>query len=457
MADCCMFGQQCACAHHDCKLTATQRAGGLFVQWSEPKLSFAASLGVDGLTESKAEELYARARSALGVTIPPPELQETYVQDWLAAARRAGVATPLGERAGDRNSESVNQVYADLKGRRRDSCTAYLLPLIAHGGRCAKNVKLIQNARARRVRLARKRAVGVEYVDAESGHKRFVRAKREVVSCAGPYGTPQLLQLSGIGPTELLRKYGIHVHKDLPVGKAAQARAIGIAASVYAGRPNAPENNETLVRAPETLAQFKAGKGGLLAVAPAATDGVYAGSGGGAGRGALTVTTWVVNSVLSAIPKDTPIFVVSCANNPESRATVQINGTDPETPPAVATNMLGTDDDAAEMVACLRYLNSIVQEMPPDFDFTQIAPEGGAPIDAAFVRATTGNAFHFTGAASVGTVLDAKLRVKGYENLRVIDAAAVPRIPDGAGPSSTVFVFAERGAELIIAAHKKSM
>lgn len=114
----------------------------------------------------------------------------------------------------------------------------------------------------------------------------------------------------------------------------------------------------------------------------------------------------------------------------------------------VQTNMLGTPSEAARAVQCVQRMADMAAKLPESFALQQIAPPAGA-INETMVRATTMNSFHFVGACSVGSVLDGELKVKGFDNLRVVDASAIPAIPRNAGPASSVFMLAEHVAERI--------
>ena len=163
------------------------------------------------------------------VRVPPPEQRQTFVDEYLAAAAAAGLPTvedPIS-RTNVSDGMWVNAMPIDEGGRRVDSCTAYIMPLMRAGGACASNLRLIQSATVSRVVIEGGRAVGVQYIktDAPEGQRdREIAAKKEVISAAGPYGSPRLLQLSGIGPPPVLNELGVKVILDLPVGQATLVR-----------------------------------------------------------------------------------------------------------------------------------------------------------------------------------------------------------------------------------------
>lgn len=197
-----------------------------------------------GLTSKKAAQLYSRTEAKLQVRVPPPEQQQTYVDDFLTAAAAVGfptVADPVS-RTGSSDGYWVNAMPIDDGGRRQDSCTAYVTPVLGPGNACANNLRIVQSATASKILIEGGRAVGVEYLktDRPAGkQKRVMRATKEVISSAGPYGSPRLLQLSGIGPKFVLDSLGIKQLVDLPVGRETLVRRrpcrVRVPASAAAG------------------------------------------------------------------------------------------------------------------------------------------------------------------------------------------------------------------------------
>ena len=181
------------------------------------------------MNSRKAGALYNRAQAKLQVRVPPPEQQQTYVDEYLAAA--AAVGFPTAEDPLSRTNASdgmwVNTIPVDDGGRRQDSCTAYIMPLMRAGGACAANLRLIQSATVSKVVIEGGRAVRVQYIktDAPEGEQdREITAAKEVISAAGPFGSPRMLQLSGIGPRAVLNRLGVDVIMDLPVGEDTLVR-----------------------------------------------------------------------------------------------------------------------------------------------------------------------------------------------------------------------------------------
>lgn len=179
-----------------------------------------------GLDSQKAARLYRRAERRLQVAQPPPERQQTYVQAYLTAGEAAGIPTddePLSRSEPPEDGLWVNALAVGGRGRRQDACAAYLMPLLREGRECAGRVEIVQSATVSQVVLKGGRAVGVRYLDAER-EEHSVTAAVEVVLSAGPFGSPKVLQLSGVGPPAVLDDLGIDVVVDLPVGQNTLVR-----------------------------------------------------------------------------------------------------------------------------------------------------------------------------------------------------------------------------------------
>jgi len=176
-----------------------------------------------GLTAEVAGGLYSRAEQQLGVAVPPEELQATYHPLYVAAAAAAGLPEdpdPLS-RTELSNGYWYDPVAITPAGFKVNAAAGYLLP--AMDGPCSHKLQLIQSATVTRIVVEGGRAVGVEYaVDGDLDDTRMIVADREVISSAGPFMSPKLLQLSGIGPAEVLEPLKLDVKVDLPVGQAAQ-------------------------------------------------------------------------------------------------------------------------------------------------------------------------------------------------------------------------------------------
>eukprot|EP00892_Ulva_mutabilis_P001549 jgi/Ulvmu1/11395/UM075_0057.1 len=420
-------------------------AGG---QWTKPPLATFDSRewAFDGLSSSKAAELFARAETQLRVAVPPAALMQTHAQSYLDAAAAAGFSigpdpAPNSATAPRGDAMWHNAVTADGAGRRLDAYTAYAAPAAA--GPCAQNLRVVQPAAAARIVISGGRAVAVEYlrtdVQDEQQRARRVDARVGVLLCAGPYGSPQLLQLSGVGPGGLLRMHGIDVLRDLPVGLNSISRPRVSLVDAYT-TTFAPENDGALVNAPEARARFLSGGGGVLGVPVAATSGVLP---------AQHAYTFASNTAPGPM-RGMPLITSTCAVNPTARGGVAIASADPVLPPFVHTNLLGSAADAARALACLRRLQAVTAQLQPALGLMSVVPGEGAVVQEGIVRETTDFLHHTVGGCELGAVVGGDFGVLGVEGLRAVDASVLPDMPPFAGPLATVYMIAELAAERVL-------
>ncbi|KAI0557091.1 Glucose-methanol-choline oxidoreductase [Gracilaria domingensis] len=229
---------------------------------------------VRGLTEFNVAKYILRALNQLGAASQQGEFRQIYVDNLLNAANRAGFAAdrgPLDRRVA--NTIFENRVAVNASGVRQDSCTAYLTPV--ENSVCANNFRLVQGITVTRVLFKPRRwysrkldAYGAEYVfsnDTEAKNRMSIRARRRIILAAGPFGSPKLLQLSGIGPRSVLNQANVTLLKRLGVGTQAQARALlGTLASYDDQLPLEPIANDAVALSAESIARWRSGNGGLL-------------------------------------------------------------------------------------------------------------------------------------------------------------------------------------------------
>lgn len=294
------------------------------------------------------------------------------------------------------------------------------------------------------------------------GESRPVHAGREVILSAGAINSPQIMQLSGIGPGALLRRHGIEVRHDLPgLGENLQDH-LQIRA-VY---------KVTGARTLNTLANSLFGKGrigleyllrrsGPMSMAPSQL-GAFARS--GPDQVWPNLQFHVQPLSLEAFGEDLhrfPAITVSVCNlNPTSRGHVRIRSDRPDDAPLIAPNYLSTDADRQIAAQSLRQVRRVVDQPA----FAKYRPEEWKPgrqfqSDADLARlagdiATT--IFHPVGTARMGraddpqAVVDSRLRVRGIAGLRVVDASVMPKITSG-NTNAPVLMIAEKAARFILA------
>jgi choline dehydrogenase len=337
---------------------------------------------------------------------------------------------------------------------RTSSASAFLRPI---AGR--PNLTIITHAQVSRVVFNGRVATGVEWIS--KGQVHSAMADREIILSGGALQSPQILQLSGIGPAELLRKLGIPVIADSPeVGANLQDHYQ--ARLIVRLKEQISLNDQ--IRNPVALA--KMGLQWLLAGSGPLTVG--AGQVGGA-----ACTEYAVGGrpdvqfnvmPLSVDKPGEPLhsysgFTASVWQcHGKSRGQLAISSIDPFEQPRIVPNYFAEEIDRKTIVAGLKILREIYRQKAfrPLWD-VEMVPGEAARDDAGlwdFARNTGGTVFHCVGTCRMGrdaqAVLDPQLRVRGVERLRVIDASVMPQITS-ANTNATSLMIGERGAALVMA------
>jgi len=378
-------------------------------------------------------------------------------QTFLQAAREYGL--PYNPDFNGATQEGVGLYQITTKnGFRMSAAKAYLHPALKR-----KNCKLQTHAGVTRIVFDGMKATGVEYL--RNGKIQHVTAHKGVILSAGAINTPQLLQLSGIGPGELLKKHGIEVIRSIDaVGKNMQDH-LGYS-HVY--KSNVPTLNNRL--SPwwgKLLAgmQYILFREGPLSLSVNQAGGFFKSSEQRKRPNlqlyfsAITYTTSPPGQRPLMQPDPWPGFVSSiCQCRPTSRGYLEIRSPDPLDSPRIVPNYLSTEEDIQEMLEgaiCLRgmaqteALKKIVrEETEPGIDIQSQA----ALIEDIKNRSET--VFHPTGTCMMGsdpahTVVDPQLSVHGIDNLRIVDASVFPTVPSGNTNGPTIMV-AEKAADMIL-------
>ncbi|MBI3525312.1 MAG: choline dehydrogenase [Betaproteobacteria bacterium] len=355
----------------------------------------------------------------------------------------------------------------DFNGARQDGAGYFQLNTL-HGWRCSSAVAFLDPARrrsnltiatgalARRITFDGQRAAGVEYF--QGGQVKTALARAEVVVSAGSVNSPQLLQLSGIGPGTLLQKMGIPVVKELlGVGENLQDH--------YQVR-NVFQCNRPITLNDDLKSlwgKFKIGmKYALLRRGPLTFS---AGQAGAFARTRPDTATPDVQFHFLTFSSDRPGaglhdfsgFTMSvCQLRPRSRGTVSIRSADPQEAPAIYTKYLADPDDLAVTVAGMKLARRIAASTPLR-GYIEREVEPGAAVAseaelAAFARQKGSSIFHPVGTCKMGmdslSVTDPELRVHGLQGIRVVDASIMPTLVSGNTHAATVMI-GEKGADMI--------
>jgi choline dehydrogenase len=342
-------------------------------------------------------------------------------------------------------------------GVRWNTTKAFLRPALRR-----RNLQVMTGHQARRVLVQDGRATGVELLPVGGGPPVVVQARREVILCAGAIGTPQLLQLSGIGPADLLHRHGLPVVHDLPgVGANLQDHLqIRAVFAVHGVKTLNTLANSLWGRAAIGL-EYLLRRSGPMSMAPSQL-GAFTRS--DASRRWPNLQYHVQPLSLDAFGQ--PLhrfnaFTASVCNlNPTARGTVQIRSPRPEDPPLIQPMYLSTAEDRRVAAESLRLTRRIAampalaryrpEEFKPgvqyqsDDELARLAGDIGTTI------------FHPVGtcrmgpAGQAGAVVDPRLRVQGLRGLRIADASVMPTITSGNTNSPTLMI-AERAAQWVVA------
>ena len=351
--------------------------------------------------------------------------------------------------------EGVGPLQLTVRGRRRCStAVGYLRPALGR-----PQLQVETHALTRRVLCEGLRAIGVEYQ--QHGLTQRARARREVLLCGGAINSPQLLQLSGIGPGALLQEMGVEVGHHLPgVGENLQDH-LG-ARLVYRCR-RANTLNEVFhspFRQAWAGMQWMLTRRGALMMG-AAPMGLFVRTRPELASPDVQYQFLAGSSSYSGGPMHEfpgcTMIAIPC--RPESRGWLRITSPDPARPPAMQPNYLATQNDRDTMVAGLRVARKVLNTRAMQRLLTEEFMPGPATESDAdwldYVKQTAGTTFHPTSTCMMGShptaVVDAELRVHGMGGLRVVDASVMPTVVSG-NTNAAVIMIAEKAADMILRA-----
>lgn len=377
----------------------------------------------------------------------PHELCEAFI----AAAQQHGLPRNDDFNGADQEGAGYYQTTS-RKGVRCSSATAYLKPA-RH--RC--NLVIMTGALVTKVRFDGVVATGVEWV--RNGEVCYASARREVILSGGAINTPQLLQLSGIGPAPLLAKHGIEVIHDLPgVGEGLQDHLQVRIVSRCTKPITLNDDMMSLWRQAKVGLRYALFRKGPLTVSAGYAGAFYRTSPELIRPDIqvhfITFSTTKMGDQLHAYPGFTASV---CQLRPESRGYVRIKSADPFSPPCIDPNYLAAEADRKANVEGLKVLRQILQapalkplidvEMEPgltcasDEDLLEYCRQQGASI------------YHPTCTARMGSdelaVVDERLRVRGVHGLRVADGSIMPSLISG-NSNAAIIMIGEKAADMII-------
>jgi choline dehydrogenase-like flavoprotein len=325
------------------------------------------------------------------------------------------------------------------EGLRCSTADAYLRGAGAGGG-----LEVIPRALALRILFDGRRAVGVEI--AREGRVEELRAEREVIISAGAYQSPVLLMLSGIGPEDQLSPLGIPMREALPVGEGLQDHCMAQVNYLT------DESSLFLAVNPDNIALLEnEGRGPLSSNIPEAGGFFRARPGVEAPDVEFHFAPSLFFDEGLSAPADHGYCFGPVVIQPTSRGRVMLRTPLPDSKPRVLCNFLTTPEDRESMVIGMRMALEIAAQSPLRAVEREpfSVPESDSDEDLlAFAQRVGQSVYHPTSTCAMGSVVDAELRVYGFEGLRVVDASVLPRITRGNTNAPTIMV-AERAADLV--------
>ena len=389
------------------------------------------------------------------LTVTDIDWRDPLCEAFIAGAQSLGI--PRNKDYNGATQEGVSYAQRTIyKGRRISAATAFLHPAMKRG-----NVTVRTHAHATEIMFESKRAVGVRYAKGGRGGEAFeVRARREVILSGGSYNSPQLLQLSGVGPAALLQAHGIQVRHALAgVGEGLQDHYAPRSVARVKNTKTINERARGLNLAYEAL-KWATTRRGILALSPTLVY-CFWHSGETAESSDLQLTftpASYMEGEQGKLENEPGMSVASWQQRPESRGHVRLRSGDPFDAPLIQTNYLSAELDRRVTVAGMKLARRLLSSAPlsPYYDFEDF-PGPGVTTDDEFLTAATQRAqttFHPGCTCRMGpasdplAVVDDRLRVHGLEGLRVVDASIMPRMISANLNASTLMI-ADKASDMI--------
>jgi choline dehydrogenase len=382
--------------------------------------------------------------------------------DVLNAVARAAVEMGIPETADFNTGDNTGVGYFHVnqkRGIRWSAARAFLKPVLGRA-----NLKLETGVMVERVIFDGKRAAGVRFRQSSGKDGRVVeaRARGEIILSAGAVGSPQLLQLSGVGPAEWLDKAGVRVKHDLPgVGRNLQDHLQQRAIFKVEGTKTLNETYHSLIGRALMGAQYALFQTGPLTMAPSQL-GIFTRSSSEHERPNIQfhVQPLSLDKFGDPLHRFPAVTVSACNLRPTSRGTIRLRSRDPSAKPVIAPGYLATLEDRRVAADAIRVTRRLMKQpalqayRPQEFlPGPAVGDDDAALAQAAGDIGTT--IFHPVGTAKMGlasdprAVVDERLRVRGLQRLRVIDASVMPTITSGNTNTPTIMI-AEKGAQMVI-------
>ena len=374
------------------------------------------------------------------------------------AAVEAGIPRTDDFNSGDNEGVGYFEVN-QRSGWRWNASKAFLRPIKARGNLVIRTEVHVEHLLVEPTPDGRQRCAGV-VAYGEGGRSQY-RARREVVVSAGAIGSPQILQLSGIGPAHFLREHGIKVHADLPgVGENLQDHLQIRAVYKVKGAKTLNTLANNIVGKAMIGMEYAFRRSGPMSMSPSQL-GAFTRSDKTQAHANLEYHVQPLSLDAFGEPLHSfPALTASVCNlNPTSRGRVRLRSCRPTEAPVIAPNYLSTPEDQQVAVSSLRQVRRIASQpalrkyQPEEW---KPGPQFESDDDLVKLAGDIANTiFHPAGTAKMGAdsdpmaVVDSRLKVRGIEGLRVVDASIMPTIVSGNTNSPTLMI-AEKAASMIL-------
>ena len=434
--------------------------GMIFIRGQQEDFNQWAALGCEGWSFDSVLPFFKKLEDqqrgadpyhATGGPLTVSDLPSTYALGDAFHAASYNLGSPYNYDFNGESQLGTGYVQVNTKnGRRWSTADGYLSKPMA------RNIKVVTHVMVNKISVVEGKVVDLHYSDKQGQH--IAKARKETIISAGTFNSPKLLELSGIGDTTVLEQHGIPVVHHLPgVGNNLRDH-FGIGLEFKCNQPitvNDLYNNP--LRGALAMLRYL-----LFRTGPMASNGNYSNTFISTSEAIdrpdmmITFMSWCTGEDLSPRPFS-GFTILSEHIRPDARGTVHIRSKDPQEPPAIQFNFLATEADQQAAIAGLRHARKISQTAPmSDYISEEIVPGLDQQTDAQLLehcRSKGLSLLHCVGTCKMGiddlAVVDPRLRVRGLEGLRVIDASIMPTIVS-ANTNAASIMIGEKGAQMLI-------
>ena len=402
-------------------------------------------------TERRLGDCDSRYRGTSGsLPITDCDWRHPVCDAFIDAAHNFGLPRNPDYNGASQTGSGYYQRYIE-NGWRVSAARAFLHPIARN-----KNLSIRTSAQATAVLLQGKRAIGIRYTRGAGSPETDVKARREVILCAGAANTPKLLQLSGVGPARVLADNGIQLLHELPgVGANLQDHYMVHLVVRVRGVSTVNGHGLSLIR---EAAKWALGRPSILSISPSL---VYAFVNSRDFRSTPDLQLdLAIGNYSNHLSQRFPVLKLGFYQlRPKSTGFVRISSADPSSSPIIQPHYLVDEQDQQVAIDSIRTLRRLLNapELQPYYDNEEL-PGASVTSDAEcleFAKEAGLTAYHLCGTCRMGprddraSVVDDQLRVRGLDGLRVADASIMPAVPS-ANTSAAVFMIAEKAADMIL-------